>query len=59
MEYIRHGGLGVLPMDDRMLPRCFDLMLKYADVPIIGDPPGPRCLREGVGAEEAEPAHTP
>ena len=103
MEYIRHGGLGVLPVDDRKLQRCFDLMLQYADTPmdfadasivsaaehfetrkvftldrgdfatyrirrgyhqipftIIGDPSGPRCVREGVGQdEEVEPAHTP
>ncbi len=103
MEYIRHGGLGVLPVDDRKLQRCFDLMLQYADIPmdfadasivcaaehfetrkvftldrgdfatyrirrgyhqipftIIGDPSGPRFVREGVGQdEEVEPAHTP
>ncbi len=34
MEYIRHGGLGVLPMNDALLQRCFDLMLKYADLPM-------------------------
>ena len=101
--FARQGGVGILPMDDRNLHRCFDLMLRYADLPmdfadasivstaeevgtrtvftldykhfatyrirrgyhripftIIGDPSGPRFVREGVEQEEVvEPAHTP
>ena len=34
MGYIRDGGLGVLPLDDRSLQRCFELMLQYADLPM-------------------------
>ena len=34
MDYIRHGGLGVRPLDDRSLDRCFDLMMRYADLPM-------------------------
>ena len=34
MEYIRRGGLGVLPVEDQKLQRCFDLMLRYADIPM-------------------------
>ena len=103
MDFVRQGGVGVLPMDDRNLRRSFDLMLRYADSPmdfadasivsaaeevgtntvftldyrhfttyriqrgyhqipftIIGDPSGPRFVREGVGGEvDEEPAHTP
>ena len=103
MDFVRQGGVGVLPIGDRNLHRCFDLMLRYMDSPmdfadasivsaaeevgtnkvftldyrhfatyriqrgyhqipftIIGDPSGPRFVREGVGQdEEVEPAHTP
>ncbi len=34
MEFIRHGGLGVRPLDDRGLGRCFELMVRYADLPM-------------------------
>ncbi len=32
MDYIRQGGLSVLPMDTELLSRCFELMLRYADI---------------------------
>lgn len=34
MEYIRQGGLTVLPLDNEWLRRCFELMLKYSDTPM-------------------------
>lgn len=33
-DYIRHGGLTVLAMEDDNLRRCFDLMERYADTPM-------------------------
>ncbi len=34
MDFVRHGGVGVLPLDDQSLRRCFDLMIQYADLPM-------------------------
>ena len=34
MDYIRHGGLTVVPLDTELLRRCFELMLQYADIPM-------------------------
>ncbi len=34
VDFARQGGVGVLPMDDRNLHRCFDLMLQYSDLPM-------------------------
>ena len=34
MDFIRHGGVGVLPLDDQGLRRCFELMIRYADLPM-------------------------
>ncbi|MXW19003.1 MAG: PIN domain-containing protein [Gemmatimonadetes bacterium] len=34
IKFIQEGGVGILPMDDRNLHRCFDLMLRYADLPM-------------------------
>ena len=34
MDFVRQGGVGVLPLDDERLRRCFDLMLQYADMPM-------------------------
>ena len=34
MDFVRHGGVGVLPLDDQNLRRCFDLMIQYADLPM-------------------------
>lgn len=34
MDFVRHGGIGVFHMDDRNLRRSFDLMLRYADLPM-------------------------
>ena len=102
MDFVRHGGVGVLPLDDQDLRRCFDLMIQYADLPMdfadasivsaaehsktdqvftldykhfttyrirrgyhqipftmIGDPSGPRVVREGVAEVAAEPADDP
>ncbi len=33
-DFIRHGGLGVCPLDDQGLGRCFELMMRYADLPM-------------------------
>ncbi len=34
MDFVRHGGVGVLPLDGQTLHRCFDLMIQYADLPM-------------------------
>ena len=34
MDFVRHGGVGVLPLDDQNLRRCFGLMVQYADIPM-------------------------
>ena len=34
MEFVSEGGLGVLFLDEETLPRCFELMVQYADAPM-------------------------
>ena len=34
MDFITSGGVGVLPVDDQGLRRCFDLMIQCADIPM-------------------------
>lgn len=34
VDFVNHGGLDVLPVDDRILRRSFELMLQYADLPM-------------------------
>ena len=34
MDFVRHGGVGVLPLDDQNLRRCFELMIQYPDIPM-------------------------
>lgn len=34
IEFIRDGGAAVLPMEDDSVRRCFELMHKYADIPM-------------------------
>ena len=34
MEFVRQGGLTVLPLNTEGLRRCFELMLKYSDTPM-------------------------
>lgn len=34
MDFIRGGGIGLLPLGDQDLRRCFDLMERYADRPM-------------------------
>lgn len=33
-DYVRHGGIAVFPMEPERLRRCFDLMQRYADLPM-------------------------
>ena len=34
MDFVRNGGVGVLPLDGQSLRRCFELMMQYADLPM-------------------------
>ncbi len=34
IDYMRQGGLTVIPLDTELLRRCFELMLQYADIPM-------------------------
>ena len=34
MEFVSEGGLGVHFLDEETLPRCFELMVQYADAPM-------------------------
>ena len=34
MDFVRSGGIAVLPLDAQSLTRCFQLMIQYADIPM-------------------------
>lgn len=102
IDFIRDGGAAVVPLERDDLSRCFELMHRYADIPmdfadasivaaaeqvgtekvftldhkhfriyrlargyhqvpfkIVGDPSGPRLVREGVAETDLVAAATP
>ena len=51
-DYVRHGGIAVLPMEPESLRRCFDLMQRYADTPMDFADASIVAAAEQVGTEK-------